>query len=115
MYGSEVTYVIGTLLRRPFLRRSASSIKANSYAGPKQDAPCAAPITTGPGFSKNFRYCSYPFSAWSKVQTETVFASGPRPSTSSNASLHVAARLKAEDELVDGARGGRVEARRSIF
>ena len=34
-------------------RRSVSMIMANSYAGPKQEAPCTAPTTIGPGFLQN--------------------------------------------------------------
>src|SRR5271166_1508334 len=69
-------------------------MNVNSYAGPKQDAPCAAPITIGPGFLQNASKLPAAFSAWSMWQIEFEKPSGPRPWTSSNASSGPVAMIK---------------------
>jgi hypothetical protein len=53
-YAALETKVTGTLSLSFRLRRSTSMIIAVSYAGPKRLAPCAAPMTIGPGFSGDF-------------------------------------------------------------
>ena len=54
--GSAVTKVSDTLFCSLALRSWWAVLNKNSYAAPKQLAPCVAPITTGPGSSRNFRH-----------------------------------------------------------
>ena len=52
-------------------------MNANSYAGPKHDAPCTAPTTIGPGSLTNASHAPAAFSAWSTWQIEWVWPLGP--------------------------------------
>src|SRR6266700_3069664 len=54
--GSLVTKVSGTLLCSLALRSWWEVLNKNSYAAPKQLAPCVAPSTTVPGASRNLRH-----------------------------------------------------------
>ncbi len=82
--GSLVTKVSGTLLCSLALRSWWEVLNKNSYAAPKQLAPCVAPITTGPGSSRNFRHASPARSASARVVMFCAYPSGPRPGTTSN-------------------------------
>ena len=80
--GSAVKKCRSTCLRIFAWRKARSMLKATSYSAPKQLAIWVAPITTGPGSSRNSSHALAASMACGRLQTDQVVPSaGPSPGT----------------------------------